>query len=67
MLIEKRKKHYKIDKDAKAYIEEQAKKEFDADHQAELSISEVLDLDIYKLDGAVWERPRYNKPIEINE
>jgi len=39
--------------------------EFDADHQAELSLSDVLQLDIYRLNADVWERDRYTKPIEI--
>jgi hypothetical protein len=65
MLIQKRKNHFRIDKEARTYIEQQAKSEFDADHQAELSLSDVLQLDIYRLNADVWERDRYTKPIEI--
>jgi hypothetical protein len=65
MLIQKRKKHFRIDPEARTHIEQQTKSEFDADHQAELSLSDVLQLDIYRLNADVWERDRYTKPIEI--
>jgi hypothetical protein len=65
LLIEFRKKLYDLDEDAKTHIEEEAKRQFDEDHQAELSIDEVLKLDIYKLNPLIFERERYSAPIKL--
>jgi hypothetical protein len=65
LLIDLRKQLYKLDEDAKTHIEEEAKRQFDEDHQAELSIEEVLKLDIYKLNPQVLQRERYSTPIKL--
>ncbi|KAL7508494.1 hypothetical protein ACHAXN_007408 [Cyclotella atomus] len=65
LLIDFRKQLYKLDEDAKTHIEEEAKRQFDEDHQAELSIDEVLKLDIYKLNPQVFAKERYSASIKL--
>jgi hypothetical protein len=65
LLIKYRKQYFRLDKEAKAHIEEVTAREFDEDHQAELSIDQVLDLDIYKLSEHVMSKQRYSTPVVL--
>lgn len=65
LLIKYRKQHFRHDKEAKAHLEEEAKREFDEDHQAEMPMEEVLELDIYKLSADVMEKERYSSPVQL--
>jgi hypothetical protein len=46
-------------------LKRKAKRQFDEDHQAELSIDEVLKLDIYKLNPQVFAKERYSASIKL--
>ena len=66
ILIKLRGEYFKIDEHAKTHIENMTKREFDDAHQAELSLEEVLSLDIYKLSADVLAREEYSEPPVVD-
>jgi hypothetical protein len=51
---------------AKTHIKETTKHEFDEAHQPELSLEEILSLDMYKLSANVLARDEYTVPPVVN-
>jgi hypothetical protein len=51
---------------AKTHIKETTKHEFDEAHQPELSLEEILSLDMYKLSANVLARDEYTVPPAVN-
>ena len=66
ILIKLRKKYFEIDDEAITHIENKTKKEFDDSHQAELSMEEILSLDIYKLSNTVLDREEYSVSPQVD-
>jgi hypothetical protein len=67
ILIKLREEYFKIDEHSKTHIENNmTKREFDDAHQAELSLEEVLSLDIYKLSADVLAREEYSEPLVVD-
>ena len=64
-LINLRTRWFDLDNEAAAYLEEKARQEFDDDHQPQLSMEEVISLDIYKLSQDVLAREEYTTPLNI--
>ena len=64
-LIALRTKWFQLDDESAAYLEDKAKQEFDDDHQPELSMEQVVSLDIYKLSQDVLAREEYTTPLNI--
>ena len=66
LLIELRKEYFQRDSEAKAYIEEQTKRECDETYQAELSMADVLSSSIYQLSETVLERSEYSTAPDVD-
>lgn len=66
ILIALHEKYFQIDNEAKTHIKETTKREFDEAHQPELSLEEILSLDMYKLSANVLARDEYTVPPAVN-